>query len=355
MDELNCSPAPETGVFKCKGGPLDGREFISEDDARDALGAMEKKKASDKAEEVLPSTPLSVQILAWDFSTIGTTRNEYDRVVQVLGDADIAILQEVEFNSTGETGLTAIANLLGRHLNERICKGWFKSKTGERARHAFVWRDRVISFVEKSGVIKERCSDAPMVIRIDESKLDSNELYSATFFYKPKNQMFTLASVHWDKKPKKGADKEVNKIFNKLNAMPWPLILAGDFKMSGKNKAFKESDKLDFKTALPKGAEQNIWIKNMSMIRSGVVDFEERFPELDSKEREAIASAPPIGIEISFSREEADTLKMQLLKKKPARDKASVKPAVKARIRKAVKQLDLNDDLEREAAQTETH
>lgn len=310
--------------------------------------------------ELPPSPPRStIQILGWNFSTIGISRTEYDRLAQVLADADISILQEVEFfKGTGESSLTSISKLLSRHMNERICIGWFKSMTGDRARTAFIWRNERVSFVEKNGELQENCGDAPVVMRIEGKKLDPQQLYMATFYFKPKKQMFTLASVHWDAKPKKGADKELNKIFAKLDDIPFPLVLAGDFKIKGSDKAFKDSNKFEFKTALPAVTEHNLWFKRMSLVRSGVVDFKERFPELEDNERDAIASRPPVGIEISFSKKEADALKLELTKKNPIRGAASVKsarPAKLKQVKKDLKPLDTNDDLEGEAALSEKH
>ena len=301
-----------------------------------------------------PPARTTVQVLGWNFSTIGISRTEYDRLAQVLADADISILQEVEFfNGTGDSSLMSISKVLSKQMNERICKGWFKSMSGDRARTAFIWRDKTIGFVERSGEVKENCPDVPVVMRVDGGKLDPEQLFTATFYFKPKKQMFTLASVHWDKKPKKAADKEVNKLFSKLDNLPYPLILAGDFKMLGSDKAFKDANKLDFTTALPKVAQHNLWIKNMSVIRAGVVDFKERFPELEDAEREAIASRAPVGVEISFSPVDADALKLQLTKKIPARGAASVKPPRAVKMRVPLKPLELNDDLEGEAALSE--
>lgn len=310
--------------------------------------------------ELTPSPPrTTVQILGWNFSTIGISRTEYDRLAQVLADADISVLQEVEFfKGTGESSLTSISKLLSRHMNERICIGWFKSQTGDRARTAFIWRNERVSFVEKGGEVQDNCTDAPVVMRIEGKKLDPHQLYTATFFFKPKKQMFTIASIHWESKPKKDAEKEVTKVFGKLENQPFPLILAGDFKMKGSDKAFQGAGKFEFKTALPKGADRNLWFKNMSMVRSGIVDFKERFPELEDKERDAIASREPIGIEISFSKAEADALKFELTKKNPLRGAASVKPprTVKLKkLKKDLKPLDTNDDLEGEAALSEKH
>jgi hypothetical protein len=293
----------------------------------------------------------TVQVLSWDFSTIGVSRTEYDRLAQVLADADISILQEVEFNGTGESALTSIARLLSKQMDEHICKGWFKSTSGERSRTAFIWRDKTVSYVDR-GEVKENCNDNPVVIQIESKKLDPEQLFTATFYFKPKRQIFTLASIRWKKKPKK-AEKEVNKIFSKLDDLVFPLILSGNFKMKGSDKAFKDANKLNFTTALPKITQQNLWIKNMSVVRSGVVDFNERFPELDDQERDAIAAHAPIGAEISFSPAEADALKLQLSKKAPARGAASVKPPRPVKMHKPLKPLDLNDDLEGEAALSE--
>lgn len=366
-DVNGCHEDSTTGGYHCHTGPLAGREFVSANEAADALQALQTQDTRDASDEQLapftpsqtestqPALPASLQplrALSWNFSTIGKERKEYDRLVSVLADYDIAALQEVEFTQQGETPLMVIANLLQKRLGERICKGWFKSSTGDRGRHAFLWRDQVVAYVEKNGEFHEHCPDAPQVIRIDSKKLNPMEPYYATFFLKPKKQMFVMASVFWDKKPKK-ADREIASAFRKLSGLAWPIVVAGNFKISPKDKAFKETTNMKFKPVLEvKGKTENLWTRNVSVVRQEAVSLRDRFPELSSKEIDSIAKNGPIAADLSFSEKEADALKTELVKR-TAKEKAAAakktKAAAASKPKPPPQPMDVHDNLEEEA------
>jgi len=352
LDSLGCHGDVTTESYHCHTGPLAGREFISPDEAADALDALNEQKLKDQAQDsAIAGLKAPLRMLSWNFSSIGTKRFEYDRIVSLIAEADFLVMQDVEFNATGESALTVISGLLSRRLGQRICKGWFRSNAGDRGRHAFLWRDSVVSFVEKNGMISETCPDAPVIIRVEGNKLDKNSAFTANFFLKARRQMFSVASIQLENKPKR-PDKEIGAVFSKLNKLPWPTVVAGNFKVGAKDKAFNEATKLNFKAVLARkgGATSNLWTKNLSVVHAEAVDLQKRFPELSSREVEAmISSFPPLLAEISFSPEEADALKTQLVKRN-AREKTVKKvKAPRPEPRKTTqKRLPVHDDLEHE-------
>lgn len=300
----------------------------------------------------------ALRVVSWNFASIGKSRTDYDRVINVLGDADIAALQEVEFSSTGDTGLMAIANIMSKRTGEKICKGWFKNQSGERGRHAFLWRDSRISFVEGGGELREHCPDAPVVIRVDYKKMDPQLPYAATFFQKSKKQFFVLGSVQWQSKPAlRTREKEIGEVFKKMSEWPWPTILAGNFKLAANDKTFAEAGKRNFKFAVaPKASKtattSNMWVKNLSIVQGEAINMVAQFPEMSAAEIDNnVSPYTPLMAEFSFSIQDADVLKSELVKKK-ARDKSAA-AAMKVPEEpppKVLKPLPIHDDLESEAA-----
>jgi hypothetical protein len=368
LDDLGCHVDPITESYHCHKGQLEGREFVSRLEAEDALAATAEQKAEDKADEQSLSAGSSessvLKVLSWNVNKVGTERFEYDRIANILSEADIIALQEVEFTKSGETSLTVISGLVARKLNEKICKAWFKTAGGDRARHAFLWRETRVGFVEKGGEIRETCTEAPQVIPLDGKKADPALPYFATFFHKSQKRMFVMASVHWDKKPKKPA-KEIPAVFKKLEGLPWPTVLAGNLKVSLKDKAFHDVKKLNYKPAfgpVRKNLAENVWTKNLWIVRSEAIDLYERYPELEKKEVDkTVAGSFPVAAELSFE-ETADALKTEMVKK-PSRDKSSVEdkkapepPAESAEPPKATTGQapdNLHDDLEAETQEAE--
>lgn len=331
VDDLGCHDDPVTGGYHCHKGPLEGRDFVSRGEAEDALTSSAEQKADDKADEQsLNATAASssgLKVISWNISKVGTERFENDRVANILSEGDIVALQEVEFSKTGETSLLVIAGLMTRRLNEKICKAWFKSSSGERGRHAFLWKESRIGYVEKTGEIREVCPEAPQVIAVDSKKIDASAVFHATFFHKQQKRMFVLASVHLPAKPKKTA-KEIPALFKKLESQAWPTILTGNLKTSGKDKAFKDVLKMNFALAYGaslKSAPDVLWTKNLGVVRSEAIDLYERYPELSSEEVDkTVAGSFPLSAELTFSLEEAEPLKTELIKKPAGRNKSSV-------------------------------
>jgi hypothetical protein len=364
LDALGCHEDPVTTSYHCHKGQLEGREFVNRGEAEDALKASAEQKADDKADEqaLTDVGGEGLRVLSWNLSKVGTEKFEYDRVANILSEGDVVVLQGVEFTKTGETSLTVITGLMSRKLNEKICKAWFKSDGGERAQHAFLWKDSRVGYVEKNGEIRESCSEAPQVIHVDGKKINPLGAYYATFYHKSKKRMFVLASVHMPKSKKPA--KEIPAFFKKIAGFQWPTLLAGSFGTGSRDKAFQDVKKLEFKPALGairKGATDNFWAKNLAIVRSESIDLYERYPELSKAEVDkTVAGSFPLAAEISFNLDE-DQLKTEVIKK-PLRDKSSIAPPVKAPVKEDVEEeipeakpmqlQDTSEDIESEESQT---
>lgn len=320
-----------------------GREFISIEEAKATLKAEEEKRAKDREDEAFAaSINVPLKLMSWNLSAVGKNRFEYDRIAAVLAEADFTVFQEVEFTATGETPLLVIADILSRKTGERICKGWFKTDSGSRGRHAFLWKDKTVSYVEKSGAVNQSCSEAPVVMRVDAKKIAAEDFLTATFFLKSRRQMFNAISIMLEKKPKKS--KSINAVFLSAAKSPWPVLIAGDFKIGAKDKLFATAAKQGFKPAMANDAA-NLWTRNLTVVQIQNVDLQERFPDA-----EKIADHSPLFASISFSPEEADVLRTQLIQKSDRAERAATRPLKsKTRERKKAKPLDLTEDIESEA------
>lgn len=375
LDEIGCHADETTGAYHCHAGRMAGREFITKNEALDALQALEEQVAGDikqetefqpeaAAAEVTKSTPASaaLKLISWNLNRVGKELFEYDRIANVLAGADMVSLQEVEFSSTGETSLLVIASILQKKLGERVCKGWFRTTTGERARHAFLWKDRVIGLVEKSGAFRESCTEAPEVILLDEKKPNPAEPFVATFYLKARKQMFVIASVHLpEQKDKKKSVKDVVKVFRRLIPVPWPVIVAGDFRASFKGKdkeqAFAEARKSGYVESsisrLGPASSSGFWTKNVEIVDVAPVNLYEWFSDLQPGEVDRkIATQFPLVADVSFSKKEGDVLKMELIKRKKQReDHARSREPGQAAPKAELKPFDVHEDIESEAVE----
>lgn len=300
LDSLGCFTEPATGHYQCVEGPLKGREFLSREEADLSLEKEPKEQS-----------PAPLKIISWDISNIGNKKFEYDRVAIVLAEADFSILQGVEFSATGETALTVIADLMARRLKQRVCKAWFKSANGaERGRHAFLWIDSSIKYIDKGGEVADRCPDAPVVIRTSKNKIEANSVFEADFYFKEKDQFFHAASLQAIKR------NEISASFSSLGHQSWPVIFVSDFKTSNGDKGLgSAAEKYGFK-AQARRRGFTLWSKSLNGIIGRSLDLKEKFPELSSRDvKSMISSRSPLYAEFSFSAAEAKKLRTRLVHK----------------------------------------
>lgn len=289
---------------------------------------------SDGSEDFSKS-PDRLNIVSWKMKT-GGFKYDVDRAASVMASADITVLQDIEFNEMGETSVNIIANILEKRMGEKICRGWFKNAAGKRNRFAFIWRDAQIGHLEKTGELRESCSNRPVVMRTE-----TKDYGIATFFLKTNHRLFILNAM--DLQNIKNPDAELPRMFRTFSDSDWAVVYAGDTRTSLKHKAFKDVRKWNFKPALAGGSStgakskraakknslENIWFKNIALITAEPVNLYEQFPELNPAEvDEALGDNKPLRAEFTFSDQEAETIQTQMISKKKGKGPASVAPPV---------------------------
>ena len=248
----------------------------------------------------------NLRVLSWNFGGLNRKNSEFDRLALVMNDADLVILQDVEFGKSGENALTVIAGLLTRRQGVKVCKAWFKTFDGDRGRHAFLWKQNRVAIVTDRGQIVDECSEAPELLLRERVK--SGDLYANTFFFRPLNQLLMVGSIQ--------SDKSHTLKFNAPTS--WPAIVFGDQgKSAGKAGDFRTGFK---KAGGGRGGTQNFWFRDLQLVGAEVLDLEARFRELSSAELKAgFPGRMPILSEFSFADEKTETLKMKLIKRKTRR------------------------------------
>lgn len=350
VDELGCHADPVTGGYHCVTGPLAGLEFMSKADAQEASErlkkhAKKKKVRGTAAEDMEEDEDFQVTtrasetvtgegaapvgegltVLSWK-ARRGPNRIDVDRVASVMATADITVLQNVEFNERGETAITVVAGILERRLNEKVCRGWFKSSKGARNRFAFLWRERALALVDSDGQLRDTCTARPYVIRSE-----IKDYGFATFFAKGANKLFVLTSVDLEKTPRA---QEVSELFRAYRDTGWPIIFAGDLKSSARSSVFQDARRWSFKPALPSGnkltkGHDNVWYKNVTLLGAEPVNLREQFPELSPTDiQNVVADRAPIRADFSFSDRDADAVQMQIITRKKGKNPASVEPPI---------------------------
>jgi len=350
VDELGCHADTVTGGYHCVTGPLSGLEFISKADAQEAAERLKKsrkkKKARSTAAEELDeeddfqittrptetvtgegASPVSetLTILSWK-ARKGASRVDVDRVASVMATADITVLQNVEFNERGETAITVVAGIVERRLNEKVCRGWFKSSKGARNGFAFLWRERSLALVDSDGVMHDTCTARPFVIRAETKSSGF-----ATFYAKGANKLFLLTSVDLDKTPKA---RDVSEMFRAYRDTGWPVIFAGDLKSPAKSPVFQDARRWNFKPALAAPTKttrslENVWYKNVTLLAAEPVNLREQFPELSAADiQNVVADRAPIRVDFTFNERDAEALQMQMISKKKGKSPASVEPPI---------------------------
>lgn len=333
-------------------------EAVEEDDFQ-----VSTRKAGTSAGES-PETSERLNVVSWKMKR-GSSKLDVDRIASVLSTADVSVLQDIEFNENGETQLTVIANILEKRMNERICRGWFKDGKGKRSRFGFVWRERLIGYVEKSGVMHESCSSRPIVMRSE-----AKDYGFATFFYKGNQRLFAITNVDYESLSK-DVEKDITRLFRPYQDSEWAVIYAGDLRTSVKSPAFKDVKKWQFKAALSshnvsgkgkkaKKSHDNFWYKNISLIVAEPLNLVDSFPELNPGDVvEHVGDTSPIRAEFSFSDSEAQAVQTQLISKKKSKGPASTAapivlkgPAYPPPL-KPTQLSNLAEDLESEAQSTD--
>lgn len=381
LDELGCHRDPPGAKYHCHTGTLKGREFGSKEEAERvvmaarASGADEdfnvviedspevmKQKATEAAAALPPPpapdkaalNPELLKVVSWKIKKKGE-KLDFDRIVNVLSEADIAILQGLDLDEVGKGPLHITGDVLQRRVNEKICRAWFRNSSGAKERFGILWRDSTVGFVEKGGAIREHCGEMAVIVPIAKKK-DEKGIASSMFYSKVQKRMFLLGTVDLNSKPAK-PEKEVPGLFSALEVKDWPAIVTGDLKTGTQN-----IKKWDFAAALtksPKTGQENIWIKNAVVVHSTPINLYERFSELKEKDVDKNVSEHfPMLAEVALTPapdEKVQTLIIRTKKEKTASKRAVSKPVLVTETAAVTKDNfeDPGDDIEAEAKEAD--
>lgn len=380
LDELGCHRDPPNARYHCHTGQLKGKEFATKDEAQRALASVSvaedsdfkvsmedtpeaaaaKAEAKERDNSFLPPPPEVetavvnhnlLKIISWNVKKRATV--DYDRIVNILSEADIAVLQDLDLDEKGKGPLHIIGDLLQSRINSKICRMWFKNSAQGRERHGILWRQSTIGYVNESGEIKDKCGEMAVVVPTNRAK-GASLVASNLFFSKVQKKMFQLGSVQLESRPSH-PKRDVPNLFKPLDNSNWPTIVVGDVRYNT-----NDLKKWNFKTNIAgtnvtsrkgrasKSTSYNVWTKNAVVVRALHINLYDRFSEISPKEIESsLSHAFPMLAEVALVPEADDQLTTMMKRSKKEETKAAAQsPAVAAPATKVIVEAAAKDRFE---------
>ncbi|MGE4132161.1 MAG: hypothetical protein AB7F86_11025 [Bdellovibrionales bacterium] len=406
LDELGCHSEPPGSGYHCHAGTLEGRDFASREEAEralkavtaganskdfqvsfqkdpnapvaEAVSAVEATPDSAKASRSVASIGLPpppepekavlnenlLNVITWNIRRSGGTIN-YDRIVNILAEADISIIQEIDLDEKGKGPLHIIGDLIEGRIHQKICRAWFRNPTNGREKYGILWRNSTVAHVEKNGSVRPTCGEMATVIPL-KAKKHAQFLVSTLFMSKVQRKAFQLASVNLATRPKK-PKTEIPSYFRDADGGNWPTLFAGHFGMSFRDRSFDEPKKSGFKPVVQlryskstkgRGSKlipDNLWVKGAVVVRAVPINLYDRFSDIKPKMIEQeVSNFFPILAEIALQPEPDEKILGMIAKSKKAASKTvaekKTKPEPKVVNSKPKKDfVESKDDIEEEA------
>ena len=244
-------------------------------------------------------------VVSW---RIKTGKLDYDRAAKVLGDGDIALVQNIEFNKDGGSALLILAGLIEQRINEPLCKAWFLDSKNKRGRVGLLWRQSQFSLVESDGTLKTNCGAHPRILRGEDG-----QVARAQFLHKKSSRLFLVNQLSLLEAPKRPA-QSVPGFFKTEREARWPVLFAADLQLNSKNEAFTDPRAWGFKPSVPQGLGGNLWYKNVTALEVKAVQLRKRFPEISAAYiRDNLSDALPVRGEFSLSPDDGTLAQTQIL------------------------------------------
>lgn len=238
-----------------------------------------------------------VRVMSWNIKRLGRTSLNYASAVDILKEADVIALQEIN-TKTGKNALEKLGLLLEKEIAERTCEGITEPTSGNGSeRYAFIWINSKISLIKKTGEVVTDCPAEALSIDLNTMYADKidREPGQATFRIKKTKKDFTLVSVHLVPTAKK-PETEVPWLFLSVEKNSGVTLVAGDFNLGSSHPVFDKARSLNFlpsfnneKTSLKMSSRtlnapyDNIWLKGASVKNTKVINLYERFPGIEQK------------------------------------------------------------------------
>jgi hypothetical protein len=367
LDELGCHRDPAGSPYHCHTGALKGKEFTNKDEAQRAIASVSAEGASESdfavtyedGPQMLPASPSPnlepmkdaalppppeappkavineklLKVVSWNVRK--REKIDYDRIVNVLAEGDIAALQGLDLDEKGKGPLHIIGDLLQNRINDKVCRMWFKTSSNGRESYGILWRNSTVGYVNPSGDIKENCGEMAVVVPITQGK-NQRAVAASMFFSKVQKKMFQLGTIWLEKRPG-NAKSEIPKLMKPLSSSSYPTIVVGDMK-------FPTTDikKWDFKSAIgkapinakkdrgSKAITGNIWTRNAVVVRGLHLNLYDRFAEMAVKDIESTVSTSfPMLAEVALTKDADSQIEEMVIKSRKADAKAAKAAAKK--------------------------
>jgi hypothetical protein len=290
-DDMGCYVDYVTEAYVCDEGPLAGREFINKAAAKESLKTLKKdaEKYKQATSEVGPAPapdaragkkaeapavpPDQLRFISWNMRSLVHDGSDYDRAAIVLADADLIALQEIDLKGQGKGFINVLADLVQAKAKQKICRAWVHDSSGERQSYGFMWKESSVGFVDGEGAMSDSCGMALIIRQAKPMKYGSR----ATFYLKAPKKFFEVVTMFSDKQP----GREVSDLFRAVNDSKWPVLMAGDLKMSPGNSNLKDTAKYGFHSALRGGRAgwDNFWYRKTGVKNARRINLYEHFSD----------------------------------------------------------------------------
>ena len=388
LDEHGCHRDPPGSKYHCHTGPLKGKDFTSKEEAERTIASvrptgaagsdfavsLEDTPAAARDKELgkepqlpppPPAPPTAVvnsnmlKVVSWNVKK--RDKVDYDRIVSVLAEADIATLQDLDLDEKGKGPLHIIGDLIQSRIGEKICRMWFKNSAQGRENYGILWRTSTVGYVNESGEIKDTCGEMAVVIPTKKAK-GERIVAASLFFSKVQKKMFQLGTVHFEARPG-NPSRDIPNVFRALEGSNWPTIVTGDVKYPAhdlKNWNFKgalTSATVSAKKGRgSKTTTANIWTKNAVVVRGLHINLYDRFAEMSTKDIDgSVSNSFPMLAEVALVPEADDKLTTVIIKSKKEQTvkKESNKPKMVSEAKTKENFDEPREDIEEEANEAE--
>lgn len=267
----------------------------------------------------LPPTEGSkvLTVMSWNIKHLGRKNFDPALAAPLLKDADVITFQEVNTSNSGKEALDAIAKELEKLTKEKICKALSARPSGGDELYAYLWKDSRVAFVKSNGDILDHCPTTHLTMRLgvkNQQKILREPAFGVLYF-RPEARAFLLASIHL-RPTKNKPEKEVEPLFETLSKVLLPSVVAGDYNLDSKHKAFRAARTRNFQPALSgvktslqrkkrelSKAYDNFWYKGLKIKGSKVVNLHSAFPSRSPAEIfNGVSDHCPITGEFEFFR-----------------------------------------------------
>lgn len=264
---------------------------------------------------VSSSQAYAFSLTTWNTKHLGRQTADVKRFAKLLANTDVAVLQEVNRPESSLPMLAEIAQEIEAQTGEKICYVISNLPTDETTnRYAFMWRSsriRVYPSIHSNARLTD-CPepDAYEMTDIASASQITREPALAKFYSVKDRLAFIVAGVHLVP-TRRQPSEEVPPLFDSLDKIRNPLLVAGDFNLSSTNEAFTIAREYGFRASLTgintslkvdvrdySMPYDNVWYRSIRRNRASRTDVFAVFSELTPQQiRRSLSDHAPVHTE----------------------------------------------------------